>query len=89
MFGLLVLIRVDDVFIVFVELVVGFIDLRSKPMISADSLSDSLIFFRTLFVKDDEDKIETRKQRVRHSDIFGWGELGLILSVDRIGCSNN
>lgn len=55
----LLLVGMDNIVIVLIKLVERLIHLRGKTMVSADPLSDSLVLFSILLVKDDENEIET------------------------------
>lgn len=55
----LLLVGMDNIVIVLIELVERLIHLRGETMVSADPLSDSLVLFSILLVKDDENEIET------------------------------
>jgi hypothetical protein len=78
------LVRVDNIVVILVKLVEGFVDLGSKAMVTANSLSDSLVLLSILLIQNDEDKIETREKGVRHTDVLSGGHLSLILSVDGV-----
>jgi len=55
---LLLLIRLDDILVVFVEVVVGFDYLGSHAVVATHSLSNALVFFSILFVKNYKHQIE-------------------------------
>lgn len=52
--ALLLLVGLDDVLIVFVEIVVGLYNFRSHTVVATHSLSDSLVFLGAFLIQDDE-----------------------------------
>ncbi len=85
----LLVVGVDYVIVVFVETVELLVYLRSHAVVTADSLGDALVLLGILLVEDNEDKIETGKERVWHTDVFCWSKLRLVLTVDRVGSCYN
>ena len=71
------------------ESVVWFIDFGCQSVVSADSICYFFVPFCTFLVQNDEDQIESWEEWVRHADVFGGRDLGLILAVDRVGSCNN
>lgn len=57
--SLLRLVGMDDVLIILVESMVAFGHFRGKSMVTADSFTDPLVFFCTLFIQNDEDQVKT------------------------------
>jgi hypothetical protein len=49
------LVWVDNIVVILVKLVEGFVDLGSKTMVTANPLSDSLVLLSILLIKNDED----------------------------------
>lgn len=87
-FGL-VLGWVDYVVVLFAEPIEGLIHFGCQSVVSANSICYFFVLFGTFLVQNDENQVEPGKQRVWHSDVFGGGELSLILSVDRVGSCDN
>lgn len=84
----LMLVRVDYVIVILVKLVKSLVGFGSQSMVTGDSLCNFFVLLCAFLIEDNEDQIETREQRVRHSNIFSGRILRLILSVDGIGCRN-
>ncbi len=53
------LVRMDDIVIIFVELVVSLVSFRGKTVITSDSFSNLLIFFCAFLIKYNEHQIKT------------------------------
>jgi hypothetical protein len=58
-------------------------------VIVCDSCCDFSIFFLIFFIKNNENKIKTRHQRIRKCNILSRRNISLVLAIDWISSSNN
>ncbi|KAH3661303.1 hypothetical protein OGAPHI_006710 [Ogataea philodendri] len=62
---------------------------RKVSVHSQNVLTDLSVFIVGNLVRHHEQQVETRKKRVRKSNVLLWGLEGIILAVDRVGSCNH